>query len=328
MAMPPDEWAVISESVRGAAHVRSDLPNQDAVFFKPDSNGPFSFVVAVSDGHGSPKSFRSAQGSRMATRVAVDVTHKFLEGMKDAAPSVIKDAAERQLPTEILRHWTEAVTDDHVRHPFSEEELDQLERQVGVVARQAISNDPQPLLAYGATLLAVAITKSFLLYLQLGDGDILTVADNTRAAERPLPQDPSLIANETTSLCMRGARNLFRIRFQHLQGSPPSLILVSTDGYANAFASDIDFLKVGADLLELLQTKGPDYVKQNINLWLNDASQQGSGDDVTLAIIYRRDLLSNSGISERLLPEAGRENSEEKAKTVMPGPDDAKGVTS
>ena len=64
----------------------------------------------------------------------------------------------------------------------------------------------------------------------------------------------------------------------------PALVLVSTDGYANSFRSDEDFLKIGSDYWRLFATKVfPCWPR--ISQILTEATQQGSGDDITLAIL-------------------------------------------
>src|SRR5208282_1676163 len=92
-----------------------------------------------------------------------------------------------------------------------------------------------------------------------------------------------------------GAWSEFRIRFQPVEQMLPALILLSTDGYANSFRTDADFLKVGSDILATMRDEGPDYVKSNLESWLLEASQAGSGDDVTVGLVYRVDGIPSSG---------------------------------
>ncbi len=157
-----------------------------------------------------------------------------------------------------------------------------------MAARQAV--EAKPGLAYGATLLSVLVTDSFILYLQLGDGDILTVSE-TGQVERPMPRDERLLGNETTSLSSEQAWRDVQVRFQVTAGTPPALILLSTDGYANSFRDESSFSKVGSDLLDLLRAEGVDKVNDSLKLWLAEASQAGNGDDITLGIICRMDTL-------------------------------------
>ncbi len=132
-----------------------------------------------------------------------------------------------------------------------------------------------------------------MLYLQLGDGEMIVVSEAGEVS-KPLPEDKNLIANETTSLCTDTAAQDFRFSYQPLTDPPPALILMTTDGYANSFADDAGFLKVGSDLLEMLRADGFDTVNRSVRGWLEEATRIGSGDDCTLAIICRMDALEGS----------------------------------
>jgi hypothetical protein len=116
---------------------------------------------------------------------------------------------------------------------------------------------------------------------------MLVVSDSSGEVTRPIPRDEALIANETTSLCMENPLPEFRFRFQYVRDNPPGIVLLSTDGYPNSFRSQEGFLKVGTDLLEMLRTDGGDSVENDLPGWLQEASTSGSGDDVTLGIVYR-----------------------------------------
>jgi hypothetical protein len=76
-------------------------------------------------------------------------------------------------------------------------------------------------------------------------------------------------------------------------GALPSLVLLSTDGYANSFRSDEDFLKIGQDYLEIIREQGISSLAEELPAILTEATQQGSGDDITLAIL--QDDLSAAG---------------------------------
>jgi hypothetical protein len=122
-----------------------------------------------------------------------------------------------------------------------------------------------------------------LLYLQLGDGEILNVSAQGTTT-RPLPPDDRLIANQTTSLCQPEAWRDFRSSWV-TDGALPTLVLLSTDGYANSFRSDDDFLKIGQDYLEIIREQGIASLAEELPAILTEATQEGSGDDITLAIL-------------------------------------------
>jgi len=304
------QWRTIGQSVRGAAHERGNLPNQDAIRWLPASGLGPPLILAVSDGHGSPRYFRSHVGAALAAETAVQAIQDLLAGQPDPANlTAIKRTAEDRLPREIVRRWQEAVAEHLRQSPLTPAEMDKLAEQKGSAAREAVTADP--LLAYGATVLAVLVAETFvlatalavlvaetyILYLQLGDGDILVVSQDGTVT-RPIERDERLFANQTTSLCSPDAWRDVQIRFQALVPPSPALILLATDGYANSFVNEAAFVQVGPDILELVRTAGLEAVETSLATWLTEASQAGSGDDITLGILCRTDLAAPSDSSE------------------------------
>lgn len=289
--IPNEEWQVISASVPGASHLRGGLPNQDAILVVRESSIGLPIILSLSDGHGSDKCFRSHRGARFAVQIGAELMREVIE----SAPPTMEEEIIKGLPLAFARRWNAMVAADLERQPLSKEELDRLEAKDNIHARQAV--EAYPLLAYGATSLTVALTQTFILSLQLGDGEILHVSE-TGKITKPLAEDARLLANETTSLCAKNAAEDFRISFQPITNAPPALILLSTDGYANSFRDDAGFEKVGSDLLEMLCTDGFDAVNRSVQGWLEEATRMGSGDDCTLGIICRMSALKPSSVAE------------------------------
>jgi serine/threonine protein phosphatase PrpC len=286
---------VIGKTVRGAAHARAELENQDAMNCLPDDRAGSALIVAVSDGHGSAKCFRSQIGAQLAVKLALAVVEAFLERSAGSELSALHRCARTELPKQLARQWQERVRTHLEQQPITEADAEILRQKAGVTAVQAVHENP--LLAYGTTLLAVAITESFILYLQLGDGEILTVSDLGDVG-RPLPRDDALIANETTSLCLPDAAQRFRVHLEPLSDRPPALILLCTDGLPNSFAEEAGFLRVGTDLLKAARAEGLQQVEGQLETWLRQVSEQGSGDDMTVAVICRSDALGATGGKE------------------------------
>lgn len=285
---PQPQWRAVGRSVQGTAHIRGGLPNQDALRWDPSTGEGPPLRLAVSDGHGSAKYFRSDVGARLAVEIALGLLAELLHGQP--APdnlTAAKRMAEERLPQELVRRWRAAVTTHRAETPFTPAELGALEQKDGPRARQNVEKDP--VLAYGATILATLVTDGYILYLQLGDGDILVVSDAGEVS-RPLERDARLFANQTTSLCQENVWRDVQLRFQALVEPPPALILLSTDGYANSFINEEAFLKVGSDLLEMVRADGLDAVAANLEQWLKEASAAGSGDDTTLGLLCRADI--------------------------------------
>jgi serine/threonine protein phosphatase PrpC len=288
-------WQVLGASVRGARHKRCQLPNQDAWqhYVSPDGLPPV--IVAVSDGHGSNRCFRSDVGSRIAVEVAIELSRSCIDSLQAANLSEARDTFECRFPRHLISEWKQRV----LRHA-SEQEFSGIEISQMAPANRSEVGQPVPeahvLDAYGATLLLLIITQSYAVYLQLGDGEMLVVSEETTAcglstslpeATGPLPKDPQLIANETSSLCCDDALRRFRVRFQVLGPIVPSLFLICTDGYSNAFESPAGFQQTATDLLKALGTSGIETVDASFAEELEHVSTMGSGDDVTVVVVYR-----------------------------------------
>jgi serine/threonine protein phosphatase PrpC len=303
-------WKVAHACIQGSSHQRSGLPNQDAVacVVTPGAQGTGAqgtvAVAVVSDGHGSARHFRSQVGSSLAVSTVSASLQTFLsESVSSNGQVPFVPEQVHELERKIVSGWLAAVHGDLENMPFSAAELAKVEKEEGAEGRAAVVSSPE--LAYGATLLAAAATDKVLLYLQLGDGEILSVSAQGTTT-RPLPPDDRLIANQTTSLCQPEAWKDFRSSWV-TAGALPSLVLLSTDGYANSFRSDDDFLKIGQDYLEIIREQGISSLAEELPAILTEATQQGSGDDITLAIL--QDDLSTAGaarVPRPLIPPGSR----------------------
>ena len=288
----PWVWHAIGQSVRGALHERTGCPNQDAIHWSPRARaGSSSLVLAVADGHGSAKCFRSDTGARLAVEKAVTAIQHLCEEQTDLADlATVRHVVEEQLARKVVDAWHDAVAAHVAAHPFTSDELRCGAEGEGTEAPQASASPPT--LAYGATLLAVWVTASFGVYLQLGDGDIVCV-DVEGNATRPLPRDERLFANETTSLCMPQSWQEVRLALIPFADQPPALILLSTDGYSNSFRADTDFLDTAQEYMRMIRSEGLDAMARELADILNEVSQRGSGDDVTLGMIKRAEDLDS-----------------------------------
>src|SRR5581483_11072443 len=181
------EWRIIGETVRGASHLRAGKPNQDAILQVRESSVGLPLILWISDGHGSDKCFRSDRGSRFAVGVGTELMRETLNDKRsDSDVSQVESGVRESLPVEFARRWKKIVETDLEREPLTKD---------GAGARQAVESHPS--LAYGATTLTVALTQSSVIYLQLGDGEIITVSESGEVS-KPLPEDERLLANETT----------------------------------------------------------------------------------------------------------------------------------
>lgn len=292
-------WTALSASARGASHERNDQKNQDAVRIRGTASGTDALLLAVSDGHGSTRSFRSDRGSVIAVECALYVLDQLIRKLGPKAPlSRVRNKARAWLPQAMIAAWKSAVRADLVTHPFSPFDFAAWPEKPPVIK----PDEDLPIsayLAYGATVLACAITRDYILYAQLGDGDIVTVSAEGRAS-RPLPKHHQFQANQTVSLCSLHGYKEFQVRVDPVRGGVPAFVMLSTDGYANCFQNDHDFFQVGADLLGYLQQQGIEYVGEKLGDWLRQSSQDGSGDDITVGLAVRFHALQWSAPPETL----------------------------
>jgi serine/threonine protein phosphatase PrpC len=283
-------WVALSASVRGASHEKIGQPNQDSVRLKAPSRADDALLMAVADGHGSTRSFRSDRGSALAAECAIaELTAVVRRLGPDAPLSRVRHQAKNLWPRQMIVAWKKAVRADIAAKPFT-----QLDFAAFPDPPPVLKDDEElPLtanLAYGATLVAVAITRRYIIYSQLGDGDILTVRSDGVVA-RPMPRRHEFMANQTTSLCSFQAHKEFQVRVAPMRGVAPALVMISTDGYANCFGNDREFFRVGADFLNYLRESGVDFVRERLGGWLSQSSHDGSGDDITVGLAARGRLL-------------------------------------
>lgn len=271
-------WRSIPVSVAGASHVRQGVPNQDSARAEPASAAARRIVVAVADGHGHAKHFRSDRGSRFAVDAAVDSIVPVLN-YRPSAANTVQTVLQTEIPRTIVRAWRDRVAVDYARDEFSREE-------------RSLTPSGDIFEAYGSTLTAAVVTEHFLCLLRLGDGDVLTVDSAGQVRDVFPPYE--VLGEGTDSLCAPNAVLKFQTVCEPHDASPPAVITLSTDGCSKSFPFDRqDFLKVGSDLSRYLRELGPEKVAQELPAWLAGTSAGGSGDDITLGIIYCVDALNN-----------------------------------
>ena len=283
-------WIVLGRSVLGASHERAGLPNQDALHPAAKTLVETG-VLAVSDGHGSAKSFRSDRGAQFAVEVACDLGGQLLQELShEPHPDLlmVENRAQEQLPKAIVDAWRAKVESDFNKEPFADEELRSLEAQSGVKARAAVEGNPW--IAYGTTLLLIVFSRHWMAFIQIGDGDILFV-DASGHVQKPVQPDERLLGNETTSLAGDKPWADFRVSTCPIDDQSPCLVLASTDGYANSFVDDAGFQQVATDIFAMISAGGLGGVEHGLESWLNEASRCGSGDDVTLGLIVRSNII-------------------------------------
>jgi hypothetical protein len=266
----PGTWQVLTATERGAAHHAAEVPNQDAVAAFPI--GPCGAVAAVADGHGHSRHFRSERGARLAVTVGCRAAHDLAPRLDSlAGTGQAEDEMRGILVPAVAAQWRAAVREDVAADPFSR-------------AEDAARGTDDATIAYGTTLLLAIAWGQWLLLAQIGDGDIVGIRSDGGAL-LPVPGDPQLDGRHTTSLCMPGAENSFRVGAVDTSRAALLGVLLATDGYGNAQARDWE-AAVSADLAGLIATRPVQWLASQLPVWAaHCASLDGSADDTTLALI-------------------------------------------
>lgn len=254
-------WQVASATTIGSFHVREHLPNQDAVqtWAAPDGTAA---VAVVADGHGHPMHFRSGTGSAIAAT-------RTLEVLRAALPDVDPHAAAE----EVVELWRDDVLAHARAHPMRSDEL-----------RRG------PLVPYGTTLVALVVTGTHLVVLQVGDGDAVLVRESGRA-HRPVVDDPALDGVHTSSLCQPDPISSLRTAVVALddgdRGNQVVLAYVATDGLGKAPVDPATWWRTaGTDLADAARSGGIDAVRADLSHRVAEPARRG-GDDTSIAVVAR-----------------------------------------
>ncbi len=265
-------WRAIVGSARGAAHRLRGLPNQDAAACQ---DVPGGIIVAIADGHGHPRHFRSAEGSALAVDIACRVAARTAAILTVQEPTAAAaSAATRDFPQALVAEWRAAVAGQIAARPYTVRERSAL---------AAIGDGPE--VPYGSTLLVAMIAGPWLVCAQIGDGDMLGVRPDG-GLFYPVAGDDRLEGQRTTSLCQPEAEMSFRTCAHDLRAMPLAALLAATDGYGNAQAEEPWQPGVGRDLAELAACRDNEWFKQQVPDWARRcASSEGSADDTTIALL-------------------------------------------
>ena len=325
-------WMAISATVTGAAHRRAGIGSQDAIQWEPHDHCQGQWLaMAVADGHGSSRYFRSDVGAACAVTTActllLDTAATAIQAAQ-AEDETLREVArqlEATLPAQLIEHWrgkvgvdwravlgqsptednsataarcgqdlsamvtnTIALKGEHrdgSERTISPSFWDSLLSQTSLRTVESAVHERTYHTAYGTTLMAVLITRQYLLCLHIGDGDIVILTEEGEPIDLPTRPEPPFLGVETTSLAGSNPAREFRVHFRKFDGHPPALVLLSTDGLANSFVEEEGFLQVGRDLLRVARGEGMEALAIKAQDLVQRATDEGCGDDVTLGIL-------------------------------------------
>ncbi len=295
----PPRWSASATSIVGADHLRRGVQSQDYASIHQIADGSIT-IVAVADGHGGDRHFRSAVGSRLGCEVFTEYVAEVAGPDGDWSASVARLLGEA--PGELLERWHVRVREHVVANPFAPEDLGLRAAAESIGRRDAdgagewtslliggddVRSMTARISAYGSTLLGLLVTPSHLWWFQLGDGNLVEASDE-QGAQLLCEPHAKAFADSTPSLCSVGAERYVQCGARRfVRPTEPWLVAAVTDGFSNSFEHERGMLEFFTGALPLAHEHGPEAMHEFVPRWLSDMTQAGSGDDVTLAWALR-----------------------------------------
>ena len=261
----------ISASVKGANHADKGLPCQDAatgavLYYK----GYKFYFMAVADGHGGAAYTRSDAGSFLALQAASESVNRFI--------MYVVDVYEK-----FPDNWAELVKEDFSGR-FGKMLVSNWLRMVESHAGEKETYTDETVKLYGTTVSVALVVNDRLFAGRVGDSSVFVLSGqnnnvsvkNIFEADEKESENPGL---ETASLCSHEAYRKWQIKTMALD--EVKMILLATDGFSDSFR---DTNEVVGNFYREINKKGAGNFEQNIVKELNQVSQSGVGDDISLSI--------------------------------------------
>lgn len=290
-------------SERGESHLHDGRVCQDSSASFSDECGT---VAVVSDGHGGCDYVRSQIGSAMACEAAVKNIRRLFENISPEAFLAEPDMMLTQLEAAIINDWNESVRSHYEENPFTEEELDCVSEKAGA----AYFSGHRIERAYGATLIAAAVTRDYWFGIQIGDGKCAAF-DEAGICTQPIPWDEKCFLNKTTSICGSDALRDFRHFYSE---KIPTAVFMGSDGIDDSFKNEEDMYDFYKTILYAFSISDYTQAVDELKAYLPRLSKEGSADDVSIAAWMDMDVLKS--VVDKIKAESEEaEESEENKKT-------------
>ena len=258
----------------GSSHIREKKNCQDAYkIWDKKIKGKEVYIIAVGDGHGSKNYDLSEFGSQIVVETIVDELVKFYQYFLDNKEELgqkfdMLKMLKSDFPKLVVRKWKENVIKHYESYYGMDNAIIDESEKIKIIKR------------YGTTGLFAFIVPEGVVIGQIGDGDILIV--NEEKVESPLPVSNELIANVTYSMTSKEAHFLWNINQINIESR--TMLILSTDGLSNSYARDENFFLFARSLFDNISSgdEKKDIKKLNIPSYIEKASFNGSGDDITI----------------------------------------------
>lgn len=295
-----ENYKAFSASVTGESHIRKNTVCQDYSGCVDSENVK---IAAVSDGHGDKACFRSNKGSEFAVNACIEglmeLSDEIENGnidIKDFKIEKKKNEILNQLATGIIAKWNLLIQNDIKENPVNEEIekfKEDPDNDIDIETLNKYLDGNQLNHIYGATLIACMIVNDMVIALQQGDGKCVLLKKDGSFIE-PVPWDERCYMNITTSLCDEDAISSFRFYISDIdEKNAPAGIFAASDGIEDSYDNNEAMLCFYRLLCINIAEKGVEdtvlYLKDE---WLSEISTNGSADDMSVAGIADKELLT------------------------------------
>jgi serine/threonine protein phosphatase PrpC len=294
-------------TVKGGNHEKSEAVCQDHSDY---GESRAVLIAAVSDGHGESNCFRSDRGAKFAVSCVIEAINEFASATPKPPPKhgfSAEDALKEMigdLVRSVVRSWHGKVEEDVKNEPFTEKELSQCDEK----NRKRFEGGGDPSKAYGATLIAAAVTNEYWFGFHIGDGRFTALRKNGEFSQ-PVVWDERCYLNVTTSICDYDANDRPRVYCELTadKKEPIAALFLCSDGIDDNYPvedNEKHLYRFYAQSAIAFAKDGFDSTCKQLIEVCDSFAKKGKGDDVSLAAIVNMELIAQAAQTAELLKAA------------------------
>lgn len=246
---------ILEKSVIGYKNMIKNSSSQDYLKVEKINEG---LICTIADGHSGDFFTQSHKGSKFACEAAINVIKKYVSKDINEIDYLLEN---KVLQKEICDEWRFLVNCD-------------IEKNLPRVFKYNYFK-------YGTTLLSVLLTEQYILYIKLGDGDILLKKDK---------QLQKILQSYNTKLvdCIAEDEAYEKIIYKIEENKKDiSDIIIFSDGFENSFISYNDMIEnIDKTILAYKKSVFSRYIlEKNYEKYLKNLSENNSLDDISIIFV-------------------------------------------
>ncbi len=283
-----------AKTVQGTSHIRAKKMCEDYSWYDKHKKTCNWTLCVVADGHGSDRCKYSHDGSRLAVAAFCKVVRDAMVNDSEILNHMkINERLSQEFVVNVKREWKKRVIELHLANQRETDNSSMKRTSVKLAHVKAedmnFSNKEIDYLLYGTTLIGVVQDNDNTMIFQIGDGDAVYV---DRKGAVHLTESDNLLGVETHSLAEEDYTDYTKLKILNFgkTGKNTFMIILATDGLSNSYTDDNAFLDTCSEYYYFAKNKGfkrlCDGLGDNRVGWLREISDGGSGDDVSIAMLY------------------------------------------